>query len=392
LLVTAAFAASALLAVYRIVPSSCCPSTTRTSCNWSSTCRAARRWSTDAVARELGAYLARINEVTDYETYVGSASPMDFNGMVRHYYLRREPHQADIRINLLPKELREHQSHQIALRIRPGHRAHRQGARRQRQDRRKPARPAGALHLRGRSLWPPDADVAALATVTEQVRAEVSGIKGIVDVDDYVDEPPTGYALPAGPAESRTAWGDRSRRQPNPERAALSGQSAGIVHAPGERQPLEILIRLPRMQRSSIVDLATLRVRGANGVLIPLSEIGVASEEAADLTIYHKNLKRLNYVIAEMVGREPVEAVMDWGDLRDRNPLPKGYTVDLAGEGEWKITVDVFRDLGLAFGAALLMIYRAAGRPDRLPGDATHHHGRHTADRHRHHARFLVPQ
>ena len=75
------------------------------------------------------------------------------------------------------------------------------------------------------------------------------------------------------------------------------------------------------------------------------------------MTIYHKNLKRLNYVTAEMVGREPVEAVLDWGDIRDKNPLPAGYSVDLAGEGEWKITVDVFRDLGLAFGAALLMIY-----------------------------------
>ena len=75
------------------------------------------------------------------------------------------------------------------------------------------------------------------------------------------------------------------------------------------------------------------------------------------MTIYHKNLRRLNYVIAEMVGREPVEAVLDWGDIQNKSPLADGYSVDLAGEGEWKITVDVFRDLGLAFGAALLMIY-----------------------------------
>jgi multidrug efflux pump subunit AcrB len=138
---------------------------------------------------------------------------------------------------------------------------------------------------------------------------------------------------------------------------ALQGQSAGVVHVPGERQPLEIDIRLTRSQRSSMADLETLRVRGANGRLIPLSEIGEATEELAEQTIFHKNLKRLNYVIAEMVGREPVEAVLDWGDIRDKHPLPAGYTVDLAGEGEWKITVDVFRDLGLAFGAALLMIY-----------------------------------
>lgn len=91
--------------------------------------------------------------------------------------------------------------------------------------------------------------------------------------------------------------------------------------------------------------------------MIPLAELGTLSQEKAEQTIYHKNLKRLNYVTAEMVGREPVEAVLDWSDLTKKLPLPKGYTVDLAGEGEWKITVDVFRDLGLAFGAALLMIY-----------------------------------
>jgi multidrug efflux pump subunit AcrB len=98
-------------------------------------------------------------------------------------------------------------------------------------------------------------------------------------------------------------------------------------------------------------------VRGASGQLIPISELGHFVEEPADLTIYHKNLKRLNYVIAEMVGRSPVEAVFDWWDIETAKPLPPGYTVDLSGEGEWKITVDVFRDLGLAFGAALLMIY-----------------------------------
>lgn len=94
-----------------------------------------------------------------------------------------------------------------------------------------------------------------------------------------------------------------------------------------------------------------------DGHLVPIRELGSIDTETADLTIYHKNLRRLNYVIAEMVGREPVEAVLDWGKIRDKNPLPEGYWVDLAGEGEWKITVDVFRDLGLAFGAALLMIY-----------------------------------
>jgi multidrug efflux pump subunit AcrB len=85
--------------------------------------------------------------------------------------------------------------------------------------------------------------------------------------------------------------------------------------------------------------------------------LGSLSEAQVDRTIYHKNLKRLNYVTADTVGTTPVEVVLDWKDSEKANPLPEGYSVDLAGEGEWKITIDVFRDLGLAFGAALLMIY-----------------------------------
>jgi len=132
---------------------------------------------------------------------------------------------------------------------------------------------------------------------------------------------------------------------------------AGIVHIEGERQPLAIRIQLARTDRSNIEELKSLRVRSKDGKLVPVSELGIIVPSEANLTIYHKNLKRLNYVVAEMVGKEPVEAVLDWGDIQKKSPLPEGYSVDLAGEGEWKITVDVFRDLGLAFGAALLMIY-----------------------------------
>ncbi len=357
IVVLVAFVASALLAVYRVVPLKLLPFDNKNELQLVIDLpRGSTLESTDAAARELGAYLARVNEITDYETYAGSASPMDFNGMVRHYYQRREAHQGDIRINLLPKEHREHQSHEIALRIRPDieriGRAH--GAKVKIVE--SPPGPPVLSTFVAEVYGPLDADYAALGKVTEQVRAEVSGIQGIVDVDDYVDEPQTviHYRLDR---QQAALHGVTVAEVAETLNTALSGQFAGIVHTPGERQPLEIRVRLTRPERSSLADLETLRVRGADGALIPLGEIGTATEEPADLTIYHKNLKRLNYVTAEMVGREPVEAVLDWGTLRGKTPLPDGYTVDLAGEGEWKITVDVFRDLGLAFGAALLMIY-----------------------------------
>ncbi len=356
-IVLAAFVASALLAVYRVVPLKLLPFDNKNELQLVIDMpRGTTLEKTDALARELGDYLARVNEITDYATYAGSASPMDFNGMVRHYYHRSAPHQGEIRIDLLPKERRSHQSHEIALRIRPDiqriAKAHGGNVKIVES----PPGPPVLSTFVAEVYGPLDADYAKLAQVTRQVRDEVASIQGIVDTDDFVQEPQTvlHYRLDRQQAAQHGVTVAAVAQTLN---TALQGQSAGIVHAPGERQPLDIMVRLIRPQRSSMADLETLRVRGADGALIPLGEIGAATEEPADLTIFHKNLRRLNYVIAEMVGREPVEAVLDWGALRDAKPLPQGYTVDLAGEGEWKITVDVFRDLGLAFGAALLMIY-----------------------------------
>lgn len=352
-----AFVASAMLAVVRIVPLKLLPFDNKNELQIVIDLpRGTTLEDTDAVARDLGAYLARVNEVTDYETYVGEASPMDFNGMVRHYYLRKEPHQAEIRINLLPAHSREQQSHEIALRMRPDiDRIARQHGARLKIVETPPGPPVLSTFV-AEVYGPLDADYRELARVTERVRDDVAGLSGIVDVDDYVDEPQTvvHYRLDR---EQAALHGVTVAEVAETLKAALQGLAIGTVHVPSERQPLEITLRLPRAERSRIADLQTLRVKGADGALIPLGEIGTATEEPADLAIYHKDLKRLNYVTAELAGNEPVEAVLDWGKLLEKKPLPEGYTVDLAGEGEWKITVDVFRDLGLAFGGALLMIY-----------------------------------
>lgn len=357
LVILAAFVGSALLAVYRVVPLKLLPFDNKNELQIVIDMpRGSSLEETDSVARDLGQYLAGVNEITDYETYVGEASPMDFNGMVRHYYLRHEPHQAEIRINLLPKERRQQQSHELALRIRPDleQLAKTRGARIKIVE--TPPGPPVLSTFVAEVYGPLDADYAELGHLTEKLAGQIAGIKGIVDVDDYVDEAQTvvSYRLDR---EQAALHGISVAEVANTLELALAGGVAGTVHVASERQPLDMIIRLPRNARSSLADLLTLRVRGRDGALMPLSEIGSATSRPADLTIYHKNLRRLNYVTAEMVGSEPVEAVLDFGNMAEKNPLPKGYTVDLAGEGEWKITVDVFRDLGLAFGAALLMIY-----------------------------------
>lgn len=357
LLVLIAFVLSALLAVFRIVPLKLLPFDNKNELQIVIDMpRGSSLEKTDAVAEDLGDYLSRVNEVTDFESYIGTGSPMDFNGMVRHYYLRKEAHQGDIRINLLPKEERTQQSHEIALRIRADIEriGHEHGANVKIVE--SPPGPPVLSTFVAEVYGPLDASYSALAEVTQKVREQITTIKGLVDVDDYVDEPQKLLHFRIDRPKAATL-GVTAEAIARALSSALGGIDAGIVHAKGERQPLAITLRLSRADRSNIEELQSLRIRSMDGHLVPIRELGSIDTETADLTIYHKNLRRLNYVIAEMVGREPVEAVLDWGKIRDKNPLPEGYWVDLAGEGEWKITVDVFRDLGLAFGAALLMIY-----------------------------------
>jgi multidrug efflux pump subunit AcrB len=281
---------------------------------------------------------------------------MDFNGLVRHYYLRQGGHQGEIRVNLLPKEKREQQSHQIALRIRPEieriAKAH--GA--QAKIVETPAGPPVLSTFVAEVYGPLDQDYAELAKVTEDVRAKIATIKGAGDVDDLVDEPQAKLRFQLD-RQKAALHGISVQAVAETLRLAVDGGMAGTVHEPTERQPLEITLRLPRAERSSPADLLALRVKAADGGLVPLGEIGRFNDGQVDRTIYHKNLKRLNYVTADTVGASPVDVVMAWWDIEKAQPLPKGYSVDVGGEGEWKLTVDVFRDLGLAFGAALLMIY-----------------------------------
>lgn len=357
LLVLLAFVLSALLAVFRIVPLKLLPFDNKNELELVIDMpRGSALEKTDAVAQDLGIYLASVNEVTDFETYIGTASPMDFNGMVRHYYLRKEPYQGEIRINLLPKEARKQQSHEIALRIRPE--IERIGAEHGARIKivESPPGPPVLSTFVAEVYGPLDASYADLAEVTRQVGSQISLIKGIVDLDDYVDEPQTVVNFKVDRPKA-AELGVSVERIAQTLSSALRGAQAGVIHAPAERLPLAIQIQLDRASRSNLETLKSLRVRSDTGTLIPVGELGRLDIHAMDLTIYHKNLRRLNYVTAEMVGRQPVEAVLDWGNLMDKRPLPEGYSVDLAGEGEWKITVDVFRDLGLAFGAALLMIY-----------------------------------
>ncbi|MDG3004766.1 efflux RND transporter permease subunit [Paludisphaera mucosa] len=346
----------------------------------------------NAAVREVEAEVATVPEVTDYVSYVGLPSPIDFNGLVRHYYLRQTPHNAEVRVNLVGKKHRAAQSHAIALRLhdRLTALAGRRHARLKVVEL-PPGPPVLAslvAEVSGRPEHSYDDLTSAAATVARRLGAE----PGVAEVDDTVEAPARKLVFVAD-QEKAALNGVSVDEIARTLRLVLSGGDAGTVRLAGERNPLRVELRLPRSLRSSRQDLASVRVKGRTGQFTALSELGGWEETRVDQTIYHKNLERVVYVTAETLGRTPAECVLDvtfdrrpdgtsptgastdQGWVSDAEPrklsertflrngggipwaVPAGVRVGFSGEGEWKITLDVFRDLGLAFAAAMVMIY-----------------------------------
>ena len=333
---------------------------------------------TEAAAAEMAATLRGLPEVTDITSYVGSPSPMDFNGLVRHYYMRTAPNLADLRVNLLHKKQREHQSHQIALRVRDVLReiAVRHGADLKVVE--YPPGPPVIATLTVEVYAPPDATPQELEEGALVVARRLEQEAGVYDVDTTVEASPRRlrYILDR---EKAALHGIASAQVARTLKTFVDGEVLATVPAPREVQPLAVEIRLPRGLRTSKQDLERLTLTGMSGEPVALAEIGGFEEGTVEGPIYHKNLRRVAYVFAEVAGRAPAEVIFDvQADLAGEGPsapvpveartyldngagipweLPPGITLDWTGEGEWKITLDAFRDLGLAFAVACLGIY-----------------------------------
>ncbi|MBI4963437.1 MAG: efflux RND transporter permease subunit [Desulfomonile tiedjei] len=311
---------------------------------------------TAKVVADLESYLATVNEVRDVESFVGIASPIDFNGMVRQYYLRRGSNYADIRLNLLDKHERKYQSHAIVLRIRPD--IQRIGAMNGANVKivEVPPGPPVFSTLVAEIYGPPGASYGELIAQSQGIRKIMESTTMVVDVDDSVQAPQMQYNF----VVDRTKAGLHGITEEEIAKSAaifLGGESPSAVHDDSERKPLEINLRLPRSLRSRVEDMGPIRVKSADGSMIPFNELGALQETLVDQTIYRKNMERVVFVTGEMAGRSPVEAIFDLQTALETTPLKEGFKVNLAGEGEWKITLEVFRDLGLAFAGALILIY-----------------------------------
>ncbi|MBN2325803.1 MAG: efflux RND transporter permease subunit [Candidatus Omnitrophica bacterium] len=311
---------------------------------------------TDRVIREYEDYLRRVPEATDFQSYVGTSSPIDFNGMVRHYYFRGGSHQADIRVNLVDKDYRKQQSHTIALRLRDDIDAIAKKHGGIAKIVEVPPGPPVISTVVAEIYGSPDKTYDELIEAARIVQTRMKSVQAMVEVDDYIEAPQKKYIFEVD-RQKAALNGITSQQIAQTLSLASKGMDVGMIREPSERNPLLIRLRLPRADRSSLDDLKRLAVKGDGGNLIQIAELGVFVEDRIDVSIYHKNLERVVYVLAEMAGRAPAEAILELQSYFKQNPLPQGFRINWAGEGEWKITVRVFRDLGIAFGAAMIGIF-----------------------------------
>ena len=311
---------------------------------------------TDRVVRVFEDYLRTVPEIVSVVSFVGTPSPMDFNGMVRHYYLRDANNLADIRVNLVDKTKRAQQSHAILLRLRHdlAKIAQTQGVTMKLVE--VPPGPPVIATMVAEIYGTPDREYRQLIEAAHQVREVMSTEPFVVDLDDSLESPrkKINFVLDK---EKAALHGVSTEQVTTTLQIALTGLKPATVHAPAERQPLIVRLTVPRIERSGVTALSQIPVKTSAGGMVPLAELGHFQEVPIDQPIYHKNLKRVVYVFGEMAGRAPGEAVLDIESRIKEHPLPKGLRADWAGEGEWKITLDVFRDLGIAFAAALTAIY-----------------------------------
>ncbi|MBG0791584.1 MAG: efflux RND transporter permease subunit [Desulfovibrionaceae bacterium] len=311
---------------------------------------------TDRTVRDFEAFLRTVPEVTNFTTFAGSPSPMDFNGMVRHYYWREKPNLADIRVNLLDKDDRDMQSHVLGLRLRNDLHAiaERHGATLKLVE--VPPGPPVIATLTTEIYGRPGLDYATLIHAARHVKSVMGGYPGLVDLDDSSE---TGRTMVDFVLDKEKAalHGVTAADVVETLRLALSGEVAASVHLQRERQPLPVRMVLPAFLRTGPDTLGELRMKTPAGDMVPLAELGAFRPVPAQQPIYHKNLKRVAYVFADTAGVPPGEAVIDLASKLKSDPMPSGTIAQWTGEGEWKITLDVFRDLGLANGAALLGIF-----------------------------------
>ena len=324
---------------------------------------------TAAVLNELGGYLATVPEVIHYQAYAGTSAPINFNGLVRQYYLRAGGEVGDLQVNLVDKSHRQDQSHAIATRVRPALQAigRRFGANVKVVE--VPPGPPVLAPIVAEVYGP---DEAGRRQVAKAVRAVFERTEGVVDVDDSSPAAAPRQLLLVDRRKA-AALGVSQQAIVTTLRAGLSGEAMSYLHD-GSKYPAPAWVQLPPERHGDLEALLQLGVKNASGKVVPIRELVTLSDTEREQPVMHKDLLPVNFVVADMAGRidSPLYGMFQMRGEIQAIPTPDGAGLQeyfirqpsdawrgysLKWDGEWQITYETFRDMGAAYGVGLILIY-----------------------------------
>ena len=324
---------------------------------------------TAAVTKEIAQYLSTIPEVVDYQNYIGASAPITFNGLVRHYDMRGGSNMADIQVNLLHKEDRDLQSHDIAKVVRPQVQkiAKKYGANVKIVE--VPPGPPVLSTLVAEVYGP---DYQEQIKVAHQVKNILETTTDVVDADWMVEAPQVEYKLEVD-KEKAMLNGIAPQQVVGNLTYLLREMPVSNLYDERSNNPVGIVLSLADQDKTSLQDIQNLKIKGSQGNVVPVSDLVKVKTDTLQNTIYRKDQKRVVYVLADMAGvlESPVYAILGMNEKLQKMELPKGYKINelymeqptsesdftVKWDGEWQITLEVFRDLGAAFLVVIIVIY-----------------------------------
>ncbi|MCM4167442.1 Swarming motility protein SwrC [Arenibacter antarcticus] len=326
---------------------------------------------TSMVAKEIAQYLGTRPEIVDYQTYVGTSAPITFNGLVRHYDLRGGSNTADIQVNLIDKGERSAQSHDIASLLRPEIQRIGEKFNANVKIVEVPPGPPVLSTIVG-EIYGPDYDIQM--DVADQVQQILKNTVDVVDVDWMVEADQVEYQFIID-KEKAMLYGVAPEQIVHTMNMALSEKAVTTLYDENASNQIGLILALDEKEKSTIQDIAQLKVKSqqGNGNMVPIADLVTIEQTTKAKSIYRKNQKRVVYVLADMAGEleSPVYAILGMADKLKTVNLPEGYSLDelyikqpdfednytVKWDGEWQITLEVFRDLGLAFLGVIIIIY-----------------------------------
>ncbi|RRO24494.1 efflux RND transporter permease subunit [Flavobacteriaceae bacterium 14752] len=324
---------------------------------------------TNAVTQEIAQYVRQRPEVVNYQSYVGTASPITFNGLVRHYDLRQSKYLSDIQVNITEKHERSAQSHDIAKDFRAGVKAIADQFGAQIKIVEVPPGPPVLSTIVAEIYGP---DYQKQIQLADSIKTILSNTKDVVDIDWRVEAPQKEYNLIVDKEKAQLRGIQQAQIIQNLN-ILMQNQPVARLYEENANLPTSISIKLSDASKSDIDEILNVPVVAQNGLAYPISDFVKPIQKTIEKSIYRKNQRRVVYVTAEMAGKleSPVYAILGMEDQLKAIDMPDGYKINesylglpehtddftVKWDGEWQITLEVFRDLGLAFLGVIIIIY-----------------------------------